>query len=154
MNAIKYLVECDLLTKGVHHSRHIVSARKETYLKKPPAAIRTNPNLLAALKDVGIDIDKYEHSFLSSPLPKNMELTNSAVAMILSTDDFVPVVHLFNDGRIEEEMQRRVSARLLGQRPVHGRNQYFVLSSSQQMDNGIVLLSLRQARNSFFIQIV
>ena len=141
MNAIDYLVESNLLTKGIHDSRHIVTARKETYLKTPPAVIRANPNLIAAMKYVGVDIDEYEHAYLSSPLPQNMELTKSTITMIFSTDGFIPVAHLFNDTRIEQEMRRRVALRLLGQRTVHGREQYFLLSSTQQMDNGTLCFS-------------
>ena len=102
MNAIYYTAECDVLSKAVHHTRHIVTTRKETFMKKPPAVIRANLNLLAALKYVDLDIDQYEHSFVSSPLPKNVELTNSTIVMILSADDFIEVAHLSIDARIEK----------------------------------------------------
>lgn len=138
INAIDYLLESNLLTKGIHDSRHIVTARKETYLKTPPGVIRANPKLIAAMKYIGLDIDEYEHFYLSSPLPQNMELTKSTISMIFSTDDFIPVAHLFNGMRIEQEMRRRVALRLLGQRTVHGRDQYFLLSPTQQIDNGIL----------------
>ena len=90
--------------------------------------IQAIPTLLAAMKYVGVDIDQYEHSFLSLPLVKNMEMTKYTITMIHSTDDFIPVAHLFNDAGLEKLMQRHVSARLLEQRTVHGRNQYFLLS--------------------------
>ena len=133
--AIRYLINCDLLLEGCSASRHVVSARKETYLKKPPAVIRADPKLLGALESIGVDIDHYEHVYLSSPLPKNLELTETAIETILYDDDYVQAAHLFNNARIEQEMQRRVSSGSLGQRVVHGHNQYFLLSLTQRTGN-------------------
>lgn len=134
-DAIRCLIDCDLLLEGFDANRHVISARKQTYLKKTPAAIRANPQLLGALESFCIDIDQYENCYISSPLPKNLELTETAIETILCNDDYVEVAHLFNNAKVEQEMQQRVLSGSLGQRFVHGYNQYFILSSTQRTGN-------------------
>ncbi|CAF5075883.1 unnamed protein product, partial [Rotaria magnacalcarata] len=45
-NAIDNLIKFGLLKKGIGRDRHIVTARKETYMKVPPATIRSSTNML------------------------------------------------------------------------------------------------------------
>ncbi|CAF4569317.1 unnamed protein product, partial [Didymodactylos carnosus] len=99
-NAIDNLIQFRILQKGIGRDRHIVTARKETYMKAPPATIRSNANMLVYLQSIGIDLEEYVHFYLSSPLPADMKLTEFAVNMILSNDDYIEICHLFNDVRI------------------------------------------------------
>ena len=92
--AIEQLVESGILQKDIKDTRYIVTARKETYLKTSPATVRRNPNMLNYLQSIGINIDTYEHAYLSSRLPMNMELTSFAVDFILSNDDYLEFRHL------------------------------------------------------------
>ncbi|CAF1251304.1 unnamed protein product [Didymodactylos carnosus] len=96
-NAIQNLIQFRILPKGIGRDRHIVTARKETYMKAPPATMRSNANMLVYLQSIGIDLDEYVHFYLSSPLPTDMKLTEFAVNMILSNDDYIEICHLFND---------------------------------------------------------
>ncbi|CAF1415469.1 unnamed protein product [Rotaria magnacalcarata] len=83
--------------KSIGRDRHIVTARKETYMKVPPATIRSSTNMLSYLQSIGINIDTYEHFYPSSPLPTDMQLTEFAVNMIVSNADSIEISHLFND---------------------------------------------------------
>ncbi|CAF2130827.1 unnamed protein product, partial [Rotaria magnacalcarata] len=96
-NAIDNLIKFGLLKKGIGRDRHIVTARKETYMKVPPATIRSSTNMLSYLQSIGINIDTYEHFYLSSPLPTDMQLTEFPVNMIVSNADSIEICHLFND---------------------------------------------------------
>ncbi|CAF4753459.1 unnamed protein product, partial [Rotaria magnacalcarata] len=96
-NAIDNLIKFGLLKKGIGRDRHIVTARKETYMKVPPATIRSSTNMLSYLQSIGINIDTYEHFYPSSPLPTDMQLTEFAVNMIVSNADSIEISHLFND---------------------------------------------------------
>jgi hypothetical protein len=44
-------------------------------MKTSPFIIRRNANELAALKSININAAEYEHSYMNSPLPTYMELT-------------------------------------------------------------------------------
>ncbi|CAF1517353.1 unnamed protein product [Adineta ricciae] len=129
--AVDELVQNDILRKGLQNTRHIVAARKETYLKASPTTIRGNADMLNYLLSIGIDIDTYEHTYLSSPLPMHMELTTFAVNSILFNDDYIQYCHLFNDARIEKEMEDRLSKEVVQYRMSLGRKQYYVPSMSQ-----------------------
>ncbi|CAF4536116.1 unnamed protein product [Rotaria magnacalcarata] len=96
-NATDNLIKFGLLKKDIGRDRHIVTARKETYMKVPPATIRSSTNMLSYLQSIGINIDTYEHFYLSSPLPTDMQLTEFAVNMIVSNADSIEICHLFND---------------------------------------------------------
>jgi hypothetical protein len=133
-NAIANLVQIGILQAGIGHNRHIVTARKETYMKVPPIIIRSNTDMLDYLQSIGIDLNSYEHFYLSSPLPANMELTDSTVNMILSDDNYIEICHLFNDARIQKQMEERLSQRLIQYRMVQGRKQYYIPTSSQVID--------------------
>ncbi|CAF4574724.1 unnamed protein product [Rotaria socialis] len=133
--AINYLVNTDLVQCGTGNKKHLVGARKETFIKIPPCIIRTDQKRLTALKSININIDQYEHIYMHSPLPTNMELTEETIKLILSNDNYIPIVHLFNDIRIEQEMERRVAAYMVHQEFIQGKNQYHIISSSQQIDH-------------------
>ena len=146
-NAINRLVSNGILQKGIKQTRHVVTARKETYIKTSPVTIRHDTSMLDYLQSIGIDIDKYEHTYLSSPLPMNMELTTTAVDLILSNDDYLEFCHLFNDARIQQQMEERLSKHEIQYRMSFGRKQYCALSSSQMVEQGIVgflFLSMRK----------
>ncbi|CAF0827375.1 unnamed protein product [Adineta steineri] len=113
IQAVDELLTNGILKKGIQNTRHIVTARKETYLKASPATIRGDSNMINYLLLIGIDIDTYEHVYLSSPLPMNMELTTSAVNSILFNDDYIEYCHLFNDVRIQKEMEERLSKHMV-----------------------------------------
>jgi hypothetical protein len=55
--AIDRLIEFDVIQKGIGRERYIITARKETYMKTPPATIRRNANMLSYLQSIGINID-------------------------------------------------------------------------------------------------
>ncbi|CAM4830210.1 unnamed protein product [Rotaria magnacalcarata] len=131
INAIDELVRYGILQKGVKDNRYVVIARKETYLKTSPATIRRNTRMLNYLQSIGVDIDTYEHTYLSSPLPMNMELTVSAVNLITSDDDYLQYCHLFNDVRIQKEMEERLSKHMIEYRMSFGRKQYYMPPLSQ-----------------------
>ncbi|CAF4283406.1 unnamed protein product [Rotaria sp. Silwood2] len=133
-NAIDELVRYGILQKGVKDNRYVVIARKETYLKTSPATIRRNTRMLNYLQSIGVDIDTYEHTYLSSPLPMNMELTASAVNLIISDDDYLEYCHLFNDVRIQKEMEERWSKHMIQYRMSFGRKQYYMPSLSQVVE--------------------
>ena len=137
--AIEHLVACGLLQKGIKDTRHIVTARKETYLKTSPVTIRQNPNMLNYLQSIGIDIDNYEQVYLTSPLPINMELTACTVDLILSNNDYIEFCHLFNDARIQRHMEELLSKNEVQHRMVFGRKQYYIQSSSQIIQQGNVI---------------
>ena len=138
-NAVNYLINTGLIVKGAGHDRHLVSARKETFMKTPPSIIRGDANKLLALESIDINIDTYEHHYLNSPLPAHTELTEETIKLILSNDEYISIAHLFNDVRIEQEMEHRVSSHTVQHEFVHGKKQYRMVSSSQQMNAGIVL---------------
>ncbi|CAF1538143.1 unnamed protein product, partial [Adineta ricciae] len=138
--AVDELVQNDILKKGFQNTRHIVAARKETYLKTSPATIRGNSNMLGYLQSISVDIDTYEHVYLSSPLPMNMELTTFATNVILFNDDYVEYCHLFNDARIEKEMEERLTKHMIESRMSFGRKQYFMPLLSQIAVQGKVKL--------------
>ncbi|CAF1449530.1 unnamed protein product [Adineta ricciae] len=135
--AISELVQNGILKKGIQNTRHIVGARKETYLKTSPATIRSNIDMLNYLASIDIDIDTYEHVYLSSPLPMIMELTTFATNAILFNDDYIEYCHLFNDARIEKEMEERLSKHMVESRMLFGRKQYYIplLSQIAEQDN-------------------
>ena len=137
--AVDQLVANGILQTGIKDNRHIVTARKETYLKTSPAAIRRDTNMLDYLQSIGVNIDDYEHAYLSSPLPTNMELTTVAVDFILSNDDYLEFCHLFNDVRIQQQMQERLSKNEVQYRMSFGRRQYFMPHSSQTVQRGKVV---------------
>lgn len=142
--AIEQLVAHGLLQKGIKHTRHIVTARKETYLKTSPVTIRQNPNMLDYLQSIGIDIDNYEHVYLISPLPMNMELTSYTVDSILSNNDYIEFCHLFNDARIQRHMEQLLLKNEVQHRMMFGRKQYYVQSSSQIMPQSNITLFFSQ----------
>ncbi|CAF0767955.1 unnamed protein product [Adineta steineri] len=72
---------------SVKDNRYAVTARKETYLKTSSATIRGDTDMLNYLQSIGVDIDTYEHVYLSSPLLINMELTTFTTNFILFDDD-------------------------------------------------------------------
>ncbi|CAF0973081.1 unnamed protein product [Adineta ricciae] len=135
IRAVNDLIHHDILRKGFQNTRHIVGARKETYLKASPATIRGNVDMLTYLQSIGVDIDTYEHVYLSSPLPMNMELTTFTVNSILFNDDYVEYCHLFNDARIQKEMEERLSKQVVQYRMSLGRRQYYVPSMSQTVEH-------------------
>ncbi|CAF4959770.1 unnamed protein product, partial [Rotaria magnacalcarata] len=47
--------------------------------------------MLSYLQSIGINIDTYEHFYLSSPLPTDMQLTEFAVNMIVSNADSIEI---------------------------------------------------------------
>ncbi|CAF1225115.1 unnamed protein product [Rotaria sordida] len=145
IETIDELVQHGILKKGVNDNRHVVAARKETYLKTSPVTIRANNRMLDYLQSIGIDIDTYEHAYLSSPLPMNMELTTFAVNLILSDDDYIEYCHLFNDVHIQNEMGERLSKQMVEYRMVFGQKQYYIPSLSQivEEDNLIIENSQR-----------
>lgn len=134
--AIEQLVTNGILQKGIKETRHIVTARKETYLKTSPATIRRNAHMLNYLESIGINIDTYEHVYLSSPLPMNMELTACTVDLILSDKDYLEFCHLFNDNRIQQQMEERLSKNEVRHRMSFGRKQYYTSMSSQMVQQG------------------
>lgn len=140
--AIERLVAYGLLQKGTKDTRHIVSARKETYLKTSPVTIRQNPNMLNYLQSIGIDIDNYEQIYLTSPLPINMELTTCTVDFILSNNDYIEFCHMFNDARIQQHMEGLLSKNEVYHRMMFGRKQYYMPSSVQITDQGNITLVL------------
>ncbi|CAF4390507.1 unnamed protein product, partial [Rotaria magnacalcarata] len=83
---------------------------------------------------IGINIDTYEHFYLSSPLPTDMQLTEFAVNMIVSNADSIEIYHLFNDARIQAQMEERFTQHMVQYRMALGRKQYFVPTSSQVID--------------------
>ncbi|CAF1344855.1 unnamed protein product [Rotaria sordida] len=113
IQAADELVQFGILKKGAKDNRHVVAARKETYLKTSPATIHGNTGMLDYLQSIGVDIDTYEHVYLSSPLPMNMELTTFAINLIISDDDYLEYYHLFNDVRIQNEMEERLSKHMI-----------------------------------------
>ncbi|CAF1534404.1 unnamed protein product [Adineta ricciae] len=129
--AIDDLVRSGILRKGFQNTRYIVTARKETYLKTSPATIRGNTDMLDYLQSIGINIDTYEHVYLSSSLPMNMELTTFAINSILFNDDYIEYCHLFNDARIQQEMEERLLKHVVEYRMSFGRKQYYIPPSSQ-----------------------
>ncbi|CAF1527429.1 unnamed protein product [Adineta ricciae] len=133
--AVDELVRHGILRRGLQNTRHIVTARKETYLKASPATIRGNADMLTYLESIGVDIGTYEHVYLSSPLPMNMELTTFAINSILFNDDYVEYCHLFNDTRIQKEMEDRLSRHVVQFRMSLGRKQYYVPSMSQTVEH-------------------
>jgi hypothetical protein len=139
-NAVNELLQFGILQKGVKDNLYVVVARKETYLKTSPSTIRGNTNMLDYLQLIGVDIDTYEHVYLSSPLPMNMELTTFAVNLILSDNDYIEYCHLFNDVRIEKEMEERLSKHMVQHRMSFGRKQYYMPSVSQIVEQGKVKL--------------
>jgi hypothetical protein len=138
--AIDQLIVNGILQKGVKDTRHIVTARKETYLKTSPATIRRNTHMLNYLQSIGVDIDIYEHVYLSSPLPMNMELTTVTVDLILSDNDYLEFCHLFNDIRVQQQMEERLSTNQIQQRMSFGRKQYYMSLSSQMVEQSKVEL--------------
>ena len=138
-NAVDYLIKTGLIQKGTGQNRHLVAARKETFFKTPPSLVCINPQKVAALESININIDTYEHMYMNSPLATNMELTEETVKMILSDDEYAPIAHLFNDIRIEKEMEHRAMNRMIQYTFVHGTKRYQIVPSSQQTIHGIVL---------------
>lgn len=138
-DAVNYLIDKGLIQHGTGNKKHLVGARKETFLKTPPCLIRTDHNKLLALQSININIDEYEHIYMNSLLPANMELTEETFNLILSNDEYIPIAHLFNDFRIEQEMERRVLAHTIQCEITQGRKQYHTISSSQRIDIGILL---------------
>ena len=132
--AITNLIRMGILVKGLGHDRHIVSARKETYMKVPPSIIRSNGDMLDYLLSIHIDLNSYEQFYLSSSLPIDLELTDTAVNMILSDDNYIEVCHLFNDARIEKQMEERLSRHLIRCQMFQGRKKYYLPTSSQIID--------------------
>ncbi|CAF1480268.1 unnamed protein product, partial [Adineta steineri] len=120
---------------GIGDKRHLVGARKETLMKTPPCIIRTDKDKLAALESININIDEYEHIYMNSPLPTNMLLTDETIKLILSDNAYIPVLHLFNDIRIEQEMERRIAAHVVQHEFFKGKKQYCIISSSQRVNN-------------------
>lgn len=134
--AIDELVQHGILKKGAKDNRHVVTARKETYLKTSPATIRGNIDMLNYLQSIGVDVDTYERVYLSSPLPMSMELTTFAVNLILFDNDYIEYCHLFNDVRIQKEMEERLSKHMVEYRMLLGQKQYYVPSLSQIVEQG------------------
>ncbi|UJR11956.1 hypothetical protein I4U23_016134 [Adineta vaga] len=134
IQAVDELVQNGILKKGAKDNRHIVTARKETYLKASPATIRGDNDMVNYLLSIGIDIDTYEHVYLSSPLPMNMELTTFAVNSILFDDNYIEYCHLFNDVRIQKEMEERLSKHMVEYRMSFGQKQYYMPSLSQTVE--------------------
>ncbi|CAF1344887.1 unnamed protein product [Rotaria sordida] len=62
IQAADELVQFGILKKGAKDNRHVVAARKETYLKTSPATIHGNTGMLDYLQSIGVDIDTYEHT--------------------------------------------------------------------------------------------
>jgi hypothetical protein len=138
-DALNYLIDTDLVQCGAGDKKHLVGARKETFMKTPPCVIRTDKRKLTALESINVDINEYEHIYMTSPLPTNMQITEETIRLILSKDEYIPVVHLFNDIRIEQEMEHQIAAHMVQQEYIQGRKQYHIVPSSQQIDNGIML---------------
>ena len=134
-NAIDHLINTGLIQCGAADKKHLVGAQK-TFMKIPPSIIRADKSRLAALESININIDEYEHIYMNSSLPANMVLTDETIKLILSNDEYIQVAHLFNDVRIEQEMERRVSADIVKYEFIHGKKQYRMDSSSQKLDNG------------------
>lgn len=137
-DALNYLINADLIQSGAGNKKHLVGARKETLFKTPPCVIRADQDKLVALQSINIDIDKYEHIYMNSSLPANIELTEDTVKWILSKTEYIPVIHVFNDARIEREMEQRVSDRTIQCEFVRGKKRYSLISPSQRIDNGSV----------------
>ena len=140
-DAINYLINSGLMQNGIGNKKHLVGARKETFMKTPPHVIRIDQDKLSALQSIDINIDEYEHIYMNSSLPANMESTEEAIKLILSNDEYIQVAHLFHNIQIEQEMARRVSAHMIEQEFIHGKKQYRMLSSFQRTDIGIVLFN-------------
>ncbi|CAF1451835.1 unnamed protein product [Adineta steineri] len=134
-DAINYLINTGLVQNGIGDKRHLVGARKETLRKTPPCIIRTDKDKLAALESININIDEYEHIYMNSPLPTNMLLTDETIKLILSDNAYIPVLHLFNDICIEQEMERRIAAHVVQHEFFKGKKQYCIISSSQRVNN-------------------
>jgi len=142
--AVDELVQYGILKKGAKDNRHVVTARKETYLKTSPATIRGNTDMLNYLQSIGVDIDTYEHVYLSSPLPMHMELTTFAVNLILFDNDYIEYCHLFNDVRIQKEMEERLSKHMVQYRMSFGHKQYYMPSLTQIVEQSKVKLFLNE----------
>ncbi|CAF3926473.1 unnamed protein product [Rotaria sp. Silwood1] len=134
-NALDYLVNNGLIECGTANKKHLVGARRETYMKTPPFNIRTDKNKLTALELININIDEYEHIYMNSPLPANIQLTEETIKLILSNEEYTPIVHLFNDIRVEQEMELRIASHIVQQEIIQGKKQYHIVSSSQRVDN-------------------
>lgn len=134
-NAINYLINTGLLQKGVGPGRHLMSARKETYMKMPPSLVRKDSVKLAALTSININIDTYEYCYYNSVLPTNMGLSEETIKLIVSSDEFVSIAHVFNNDRIHAIMEERVLNNLLQCNIVHGKKQYCIIPASQQINN-------------------
>lgn len=135
-NAIDQLVTHSILIKGIQRERHILTARKETYLKASPATIRSNERMLTYLHSINIDINIYERIYLSSPLPIDMELTPFAVNYLLSNNDFLEYCHLFNNVHIQQQMDERLLKHEVQYRMSFGRRQYYIPSPSHIIGEG------------------
>ncbi|CAF1431870.1 unnamed protein product [Rotaria sordida] len=134
-NALGYLINNSLIQYGTGNKKHLVGARRETFMKTPPSNIRTDKNKLTALELININIDEYEHIYMNSPLPANIQLTEETIKLILSNEEYTPIVHLFNDIRIEQEMEHRIASHTVQQEIIQGKKQYHIVSSSQRVDN-------------------
>ncbi|CAF4186875.1 unnamed protein product, partial [Rotaria magnacalcarata] len=54
--------------------------------------------------------------------------------MIVSNADSIEICHLFNDARIQAQMEERFTQHMVQYRMALGRKQYFVPTSSQVID--------------------
>ncbi|CAF4961376.1 unnamed protein product, partial [Rotaria sp. Silwood1] len=59
-DAVDYLINTGLIQRGASQCRHLVSDRKETFLKTSPCVIRADKNSLAAAESININVDEYE----------------------------------------------------------------------------------------------
>ncbi|CAF2060486.1 unnamed protein product [Rotaria magnacalcarata] len=96
-NAIDNLIKFGLLKKGIGRDRHIVTARKETYMKVPPATIRSK-NINS--QDVqGYNTNATRNNNVISPLRSSNNLLKSLASFHLSNSPVFSEVHDLNDCR-------------------------------------------------------